>query len=463
LLKSKPVSNVVEFSIQTKELNFFYQPALTQEEIDEGLERPENVVGSYAVYHKTKKSNIVGGKHYRAGKAFHIYRPYAEDANGVRVWCELQIDEVAGDLNVVVPQSFLDTATYPVIVDPTIGYTTQGGTQDGQSGSEMLGGAYTATENGDVSKLTFYGRVASSEAEGVIYEDDGGGAGSDTIITNGEGDEELALSNSSSWQDLNYTTTASLVDTTLYIFCVSFNSSSSVFAYIFYDTGGSSVQGKREDYSTNSQWRTPPDPNTSWNTENDFLYSVYATYSLPITTSSVTKSLSYSVTASVTVQKSLQYLVTAAISAITKSLQYVIATKNYTREANASLPADNTNLSTQYSVTDVSDVSTDDATRVAVVAANDEYALHQYKLNLPSNTKTIYVKWNGQSNVAPSTSSVLLQIYNYNSTAWETLDTDSTSAADTDLTLEGVQSASLSNYHGTDDEVSVRVYQKEPV
>src|SRR3990167_8406662 len=33
VLKSKPALNVLEFTIQTKGLNFFYQPPLTQEEI----------------------------------------------------------------------------------------------------------------------------------------------------------------------------------------------------------------------------------------------------------------------------------------------------------------------------------------------------------------------------------------------------------------------------------------------
>ena len=93
VLNSKPESNVLTWTIQHKELDFFYQPALTEEEIAEGAFRPENVVGSYAVYHKTQKNNKVGGKEYRTGKAFHIYRPYAEDAEGTRAWCDLNITE----------------------------------------------------------------------------------------------------------------------------------------------------------------------------------------------------------------------------------------------------------------------------------------------------------------------------------------------------------------------------------
>ena len=57
ILKSIPSSNVIEFDIETKGLNFFYQPELTQQEIDEGASRPENVIGSYAVYHKTQSGD----------------------------------------------------------------------------------------------------------------------------------------------------------------------------------------------------------------------------------------------------------------------------------------------------------------------------------------------------------------------------------------------------------------------
>lgn len=118
VLPIQPKSNVLTATIQTKELDFFYQPALTQDEIDQGAERPDNVVGSYAVYHKSKRDNIVGGKEYKTGKAFHIYRPEAIDAKGNRTWCELNIEmnEGSGVMTTTIPQKFLDTASYPVKV-----------------------------------------------------------------------------------------------------------------------------------------------------------------------------------------------------------------------------------------------------------------------------------------------------------------------------------------------------------
>src|SRR3989344_2085891 len=51
LLKEKPDTNKFDFAVEGAEnLDFFYQPELTQEEIDEGAFRQENIIGSYAVY-----------------------------------------------------------------------------------------------------------------------------------------------------------------------------------------------------------------------------------------------------------------------------------------------------------------------------------------------------------------------------------------------------------------------------
>lgn len=118
-LKHKPDTNRFDFSIETKGLNFYYQPALTKEEIDEGVERPENVIGSYAVYHATKRNNRVGGMEYKTGKAFHIYRPKAIDADGAETYCDIhiQVQGESGTMTKTVPQEFLNKAKYPVIIE----------------------------------------------------------------------------------------------------------------------------------------------------------------------------------------------------------------------------------------------------------------------------------------------------------------------------------------------------------
>lgn len=168
VLNSKPASNVLTWTIQHKELDFFYQPALTEQEIAEGASRPENVIGSYAVYHKSKKNNRVGGNEYRTGKAFHIYRPHAVDANGNETWCDLNIDTDTNLMTVTVPQDFVNSAAYPVIVDPTFGYTSAGASYSvdiaSASGSiaRRRGEVFTATEAGTLDSISFYARVTAS-------------------------------------------------------------------------------------------------------------------------------------------------------------------------------------------------------------------------------------------------------------------------------------------------------------
>ena len=88
-LREKPVTNKIEFTIQSKELEFIYEPTMTQGEIDAHphlIDRPDNVNGSYAVYHKSKTGHQLGEINYKAGVAFHIYRPKVIDAQGTWVW-----------------------------------------------------------------------------------------------------------------------------------------------------------------------------------------------------------------------------------------------------------------------------------------------------------------------------------------------------------------------------------------
>jgi len=145
VLKKKPKSNVFDFQITGwEDLNFFYQPTLTQEEIDEGTFRPDNVIGSYAVYHKFLANHRKGSTNYAVGKVYHIFRPKVIDALGFEVWGELSY--IDGVLSVTVDQTFLDTATYPVRVDPVFGYTALGASDSSNGDSNAnVAAAYLHT------------------------------------------------------------------------------------------------------------------------------------------------------------------------------------------------------------------------------------------------------------------------------------------------------------------------------
>jgi len=177
VLKEKPKSNILEFTLETKEVEFFYQPEISDDEalkLIEGIKkqntklkeerkdeqpiptlleakrkiRPENVVGSYAVYHSSKRDN----EKYKTGKVGHIYRPKIYDNEGNETWGSLKIEGKI--LTVEIPQEFLDKGIYPIVVDPTFGYTTVGssiaytsqtmyGTKASGSAGTLSGGSLT--------------------------------------------------------------------------------------------------------------------------------------------------------------------------------------------------------------------------------------------------------------------------------------------------------------------------------
>jgi hypothetical protein len=63
--------------------------------------------------------------------------------------------------------------------------------------------------------------------------------------------------------------------------------------------------------------------------------------------------------------------------------------------------------------------------------------------------------------LAPSLSTVYLQIYNTSSDEWETVDSDNSSNADTDFSLIASME-DLTNYKNISNVISCRVYQLLP-
>jgi len=268
ILKEKPASNVFTFNIEVKGLRFYYQPPLTPEEETEGCIRPENVAGSYAVYHATR-SNVHAGQadaeKYKAGKAFHIYRPKAVDAVGQTAWCDLHIDEADGILTVTVPQMFLDSAVYPVAVDPTFGYETIGGSIRYHGSGYMRGSFFTCPEAGTLESISIYVEGAYdpvSKYKLVLYQK------SDEARTDYTPERVLSASEGPAWFTDNVISGASLTAQDYYIVCWS---------------GGGSLQWRYDYLTGKSRYKTqsysgdPPDPWGSTYTEN-YKFSSYCTY-----------------------------------------------------------------------------------------------------------------------------------------------------------------------------------------
>ena len=128
--KEKPTDNQLVFSIRTKNLNI-YKQTYTQEELNAGNILNFDVINSFAVYNKEKDGVTLHAgnekaEKYQVGKAFHIYRPILIDADGDKIFAEMEIDVVNETLTVTMPQEFLDNAKYPLTLDPTLGYTVAG-------------------------------------------------------------------------------------------------------------------------------------------------------------------------------------------------------------------------------------------------------------------------------------------------------------------------------------------------
>jgi len=84
--------------------------------------------------------------------------------------------------------------------------------------------------------------------------------------------------------------------------------------------------------------------------------------------------------------------------------------------------------------------------------------IHQYKVFVGAETACT-IECELQTSLDPATSTVYLQIYNQNTTTWETIDSDNTSNPDEDFMLTAVI-PDLTNYKDATNVISYRVYQQ---
>lgn len=270
-LNQKPDSNAFVFPIETRNLAFNYQPELTDQEKAQGCERPENVVGSYAVYHAWRvpvHPTEASAEKYKTCKAFHIYRPRATDADGDSVWATLEVDAEAGTLTVTVNRDFLDSATYPVIVDPTFGYTTMGASvYNTGSAHDLLGSLFTTpagaanSANKIVVALGISGTL--SHAKCGIYKD------SDNTFLHGTVERTGVALSGYQWFDFVFTPAYTLPDAT------------AVELAVWADTGykaryDSFTGGSRKlNQSAYGAWPTPIAWTLTWANQNVSIYCIY--------------------------------------------------------------------------------------------------------------------------------------------------------------------------------------------
>lgn len=207
ILKKKPTSNKILLNIETQGLKFYYQPELTPEEVAGGAIRPDNVVGSYAVYHATR-TNIHRSKEdadkYKAGKAFHIYRPKVKDATGKEIWADLNVDEIAGTLTITIDLAWLNSAVYPVSIDPNFGYETKGATAWTGANVNRIAGSWATGAVGTITSITAYYLQYLNylpKRKHALYEKTGALTGN--YIANSGTEEWTITSGWNNWKTLN--------------------------------------------------------------------------------------------------------------------------------------------------------------------------------------------------------------------------------------------------------------------
>lgn len=273
ILNSKPDNNILYATIRFKNVDIFYQDELTELEKELGCERPDNVIGSYALYHKTKMHNYKNGKNYRAGKFCHIYRPKAIDSKGNEVWCKLNIDEKKEELTVEVPKEFLEDAIYPIIVDPTFGYTGTAAS-DWNCGDRTVG--YKATGAlGTGDTISAYMKKNSTEDEestcGLYKESD------DTLLTDSDTDEILLTSTSYSWKTYTFSGDPSISAVDYIISVSSHKTDASNYGKMAFDNGVGT-----EGYYANlgaGSYVHPIGSSVTWTSQDSsWRYSIYCTY-----------------------------------------------------------------------------------------------------------------------------------------------------------------------------------------
>jgi hypothetical protein len=278
VLESNPISNIIEFDINfTDGLDFAYQPPLTEDtdlqamfddrvyslsetEAKDGegnviAFRPENIIGSYAVY-APKQHNK-----YKTGKITHIERPKAIDDNGVEQWCELNIDVENKKLYITIPQSFLDSASYPIIVDPTFGYTSIGASST--NNWDIIGGQVANPgEAGTVTKITAYlgDDLFGDNRKCALYTSGG-------TLVSPQSSQNSASRPSAGWEDF----TVANASVTAQNYVVSYWANW-VDPTIYYDTGGASGTSK---YVSQSYGSWPA--SVTFSNSTNYL-SIYATY-----------------------------------------------------------------------------------------------------------------------------------------------------------------------------------------
>lgn len=265
VLKKKPPTNSFTFTVDTVNLNWYYQPPLTPEEIAESAIRPDDVVGSYAVYHATRTTmhpNTADADKYKAGKAFHLYRPKVTDNAGKTIWATLKL--VGSQMTITVDRTWLNSAAYPVVIDPDFGVTGIGGSSAAFGSTYWRGEKASAPATGGVDSISIYCTITPTGFyKGVLC------STALEIVANGVG---AAIETAAGWRTSTYSTKPSISSGTAYWIGAIYSDADG--GSLAYDTV--TADGTHARDTTNS-YDTPTNP-TDADVNRVTRHSIYCTY-----------------------------------------------------------------------------------------------------------------------------------------------------------------------------------------
>ena len=112
-----------------------------------------------------------------------------------------------------------------------------------------------------------------------------------------------------------------------------------------------------------------------------------------------------------------------------------------------------------YTTLEENDVFANDDVFVGIAGSASAYLLHLFKKTNDNREDSFDIRAVVKSTLAPTSSPVLLQIWNGTTLSWETIATNATEDADTKFSLDAMVPVNESNYYDFGNQVAVRVYQ----
>ena len=290
-----PKKGELDFSFQFRGCDMILQPPLTKEfesgfnkefnreiEVTETqvidtksklvlVERPIEIVNSFAIYNNQGLSNnrIYPDKrnaNYFTGKFAHRKRDFLTLPDGKIIWLNPVFDAKTGIMKIALPMDSLkDESLWKagVKVDPTFGYTTEGGSS-ALSSALHINGVHNLSEAGTITQMSAYGATngdtnnlslsiwtISGSTATLIYEDDG----------------SVSVGSGGKWNSVTFNDALSSGDYYLGMWC------SDTGYYYAYDANA----GYKRYFTSGSTFRTYPSTFSIGSATNRIV-SNYATY-----------------------------------------------------------------------------------------------------------------------------------------------------------------------------------------